>query len=103
QLDPTPTRATRDGDRQIMTIHKAKGLEFDTVIVPGLDRGPGRSDPPLFLWKEVIRPPDKGGTGGLLLAPIKETGTDKDLAYKYLKDLDADADDPASSRLLYVP
>src|SRR5437879_4097962 len=90
-----------------MTIHKAKGLEFDTVIVPGLDRGPGRSDPPLFLWKELVggssgRPPDKGGTGGLLLAPIKETGTDKDLAYKYLKDLDADAEDTESSRLLYV-
>ena len=32
--------ATAD-DVQIMTIHKAKGLEFDTVIVPGLDRGPG--------------------------------------------------------------
>src|SRR2546425_6410388 len=41
-------------------------------------------------------------TGGLLLAPIKETGTDKDLAYKYLKDLDADAEDTESSRLLYV-
>src|SRR2546425_880772 len=41
-------------------------------------------------------------TGGLLLAPIKETGTDKDLAYKYLKDLDADAEDTESARLLYV-
>ena len=97
-----PDVAAGDDDLQIMTIHKAKGLEFDTVIVPGLDRGPGRSDPPLFLWKEVVRPPDKGGTGGLLLAPIKETGTDQDLAYKYLKDLDADAEDTESSRLLYV-
>jgi ATP-dependent exoDNAse (exonuclease V) beta subunit len=38
----------------------------------------------------------------LLLAPIKETGTDQDLAYNYLKDLDADAEDTESSRLLYV-
>src|SRR5437667_463634 len=102
-----PDVAAGDDDLQIMTIHKAKGLEFDTVIVPGLDRGPGRSDPPLFLWKELVggssgRPPDKGGTGGLLLAPIKETGTDKDLAYKYLKDLDDDAEDTEASRLLYV-
>src|SRR2546426_7953434 len=97
-----PDVAAGDDDLQIMTIHKAKGLEFDTVIVPGLDRGPGRSDPPLFLWNEVVRPPDKGGTGRLLLAPIKETGTDKDLAYKYLKDLDADAEDTESSRPLYV-
>src|SRR2546425_1201925 len=102
-----PDVAAGDDDLQIMTIHKAKGLEFDTVIVSGLDRGPGRSDPPLFLWKELVggssgRPPDEGGTGGLLLAPIKETGTDKDLAYKYLKDLDADAEDTEASRLLYV-
>jgi ATP-dependent exoDNAse (exonuclease V) beta subunit len=90
-----PDVAAGDDDLQIMTIHKAKGLEFDTVIVPGLDRGPGRSDPPLFLWKER---PD----GSLLLAPIRETGADKDLAYKYLKDLDADAEDTESSRLLYV-
>jgi len=65
-----------------MTIHKAKGLEFDTVIVPGLDRGPGRSDPPLFLWKEVVRPPDKG-VRGFAFSPHQGTGTDKDLAYKY--------------------
>src|SRR3989442_5850454 len=97
-----PDVAAGDDDLQIMTIHKAKGLEFDTVIVPGLDRAPGRSDPPLFLWKEVVRPPDKGGTGRLLLASVKETGTDKDLAYKYLKDLDADAEDTEASRLLYV-
>src|SRR5205807_2056831 len=102
-----PDVAAGDDDLQIMTIHKAKGLEFDTVIVPGLDRGPGRSDPPLFLWKELVggssgRPPDKGGPGGLLLAPIKETGTDKDLAYQYLKDLDADAEDTEAARLLYV-
>src|SRR5438445_5485240 len=59
-----PDVAAGDDDLQIMTIHKAKGLEFDTVIVPGLDRGPGRSDPPLFLWKEMVGsgPPDKGGT-----------------------------------------
>ncbi len=35
---PTSRRPTTT--LQIMTIHKAKGLEFDTVIVPGLDRGP---------------------------------------------------------------
>jgi ATP-dependent helicase/nuclease subunit A len=90
-----PDVAAGDDDLQIMTIHKAKGLEFDNVIVPGLDRGPGRSDPPLFLWKER---PD----GSLLLAPIRETGADKDIAYKYLKDLDADAEDTEASRLLYV-
>ena len=36
-----------DARLQLMTIHKAKGLEFSTVIVPGLDRPPRAPDPPL--------------------------------------------------------
>ncbi len=77
-----------------MTIHKAKGLEFGTVIVPALDKGPGRSDTPLFLWKETV--------GGLLLAPVKETGSDDDLAYRYLRNLEVTAEDTEAARLLYV-
>ena len=78
-----------------MTIHKAKGLEFGTVIVPGLGRAPGKSDAPLMRWKEL---PDKS----LLLAPIKETGSADEPAYEYLKDLDREAEDTEAARLLYV-
>jgi len=105
QLYALPDLEADDDDLQIMTIHKAKGLEFGTVIVPGLDKGPGRTDTPLFLWRE--RPPDKGGSelqraGGLLLAPIRETGADDDLAYRYLKNLEVEAEDLEAARLLYV-
>src|SRR5205814_8426876 len=52
------------------------------------------------------RPPDKGGgasaPGGLLLAPIKAAGTETDNTYRYLRDLDTDAEDVEASRLLYV-
>ena len=34
-----------------MTIHKAKGLEFDHVIVPGLEHVPARGPSPLLLWR----------------------------------------------------
>ncbi|HEX6319344.1 MAG TPA: UvrD-helicase domain-containing protein, partial [Burkholderiales bacterium] len=40
QLYALPDLEATDDDLQIMTIHKAKGLEFGTVIVPGLDKGP---------------------------------------------------------------
>jgi ATP-dependent helicase/nuclease subunit A len=111
RLYALPDVEATDDDLQIMTIHKAKGLEFDTVIVPGLDRGPGGGDPPLLLFKELVRPPDKGGSepaasGGLLLAPIKASGEerqkDKASAYSYLRDLHAEAEDTEASRLLYV-
>ena len=84
-----------DTDLQIMTIHKAKGLEFGTVIVPGLDSGPGGGEPDLLLFSEMVG-------GGLLLAPIKATGEETHPTYRYLRDLDAAAEDVESSRLLYV-
>ena len=48
---------------QLMTIHKAKGLQFDTVILPGLGYPPRRDDPKLLLWLERPRilPPLPGG------------------------------------------
>ncbi|HEX6295711.1 MAG TPA: UvrD-helicase domain-containing protein [Burkholderiales bacterium] len=97
KLYALPDVAAGDESLQVMTIHKAKGLEFDTVIVPGLDMSGGRVDPPLFLWKELVSPGE-----GLLLAPIKATGEEDDPAYEYLRRLDRDAEDTEASRLLYV-
>ena len=48
---------------ELMTIHKAKGLEFDRVIVPGLGRGTKQDDPKLFLWSERVG-------GEVILAPV---------------------------------
>ena len=80
---------------EIMTIHKAKGLEFDTVIVPGLDRQPRSGRRPLFAWRNL--PGNR-----LLLAPIDETGADKEPLYRYVRDLDREAEDIEAGRLLYV-
>ena len=67
----------RAGDGlQLMTIHKAKGLEFDTVILPGLGAIPRPEEQRLLLWLEQ--------NGELLLAPISEAGRDPDPIYTYL-------------------
>ena len=95
ELYAPPDPAATEDDLQIMTVHKAKGLEFGTVLLPGLERAPGRGDSPLMRWKEL---PDRS----LLLAPIKETGGDKEPAYEYLKSLDSEAEDTEAARLLYV-
>ncbi len=40
-----------DAQVEVMTIHKAKGLEFDHVIVPFLHRGTRHDEAPLMLWQ----------------------------------------------------
>ena len=90
-----PTPATGSAARvQVMTLHHAKGLEFDTVILPGLARGPSGSDRDLLRWR--TRP------GGLLLAPINARGGDKDPVYSYLELLATAEADHELGRLLYV-
>ncbi len=90
-----------DDTLQIMTIHKAKGLEFDTVIVPGLGRSPRNDDTKLFLWMEQPNRVTPDSTD-LLLAPIHETGADRDPIYAWLEKLDAEKESFEDERLLYV-
>jgi ATP-dependent exoDNAse (exonuclease V) beta subunit len=84
-----------DARLQVMTIHKAKGLEFDTVIVPGLGRRPRAADTRLLMW--LPRP-----QGDLLLAPIRETGAETDPIYRYISELDREKGRLEDGRLLYV-
>ena len=88
-----------DDSLQIMTIHKAKGLEFDVVIVPGLARSPRNDDKKLFLWTEQ---PDAGGVSELLLAPIHATGEDGDPIYQWIARFHAEKQALEDGRLLYV-
>ena len=88
-----------DDSLQIMTIHKAKGLEFDVVIVPGLGRTPRSDDKKLFLWTEQ---PDAHGKNELLLAPINATGEDGDAIYQWVARFHAEKQALEDGRLLYV-
>ncbi|MCK9503719.1 MAG: UvrD-helicase domain-containing protein [Porticoccaceae bacterium] len=58
--------ASHSNPVQLMTIHKSKGLEFDTVILPGLHRGGGSDDKSLLYWRERI---NNAGEAELLIAP----------------------------------
>ncbi|WP_293005239.1 UvrD-helicase domain-containing protein [Nitrosomonas sp.] len=95
-----------DDSLQIMTIHKAKGLEFDTVIIPGLGREQRRSDKQLLRWME--QPLDCIGVGHklvnpeLLLAPIQETGLSSDPIYRWMEKIECDKEQHEADRLLYV-
>jgi ATP-dependent exoDNAse (exonuclease V) beta subunit len=83
------------GDRlQLMTIHKAKGLEFDSVILPALDAPTRQEEQRLVLWIEQ--------RGDLLLAPISQAGQDTDPIYRYLSRIDRRKSEHETARLLYV-
>jgi len=85
-----------DGGLQVMTIHKAKGLEFDHVILPGLGRKPRGDDSPLLRWLEH---PEHG----LLLAPIApRDGSEQDPVYKMIGQLEKEKQQLETVRLLYV-
>ncbi len=66
-----PADTSDDISVQIMTIHKSKGLEFDTVILPGLDRQSARDSKRLLNWTELAGEND---AVDLLVAPIDDVG-----------------------------
>ncbi|MCL2344424.1 MAG: UvrD-helicase domain-containing protein [Desulfobulbus sp.] len=89
------------GAVQMMTVHKAKGLEFDTVIVPGLHRETGGNDSSLLLWDEFAGP---DGRQRLLVAPMKARGAqaNEPTAYDMLRRLENERAGHETERLLYV-
>ena len=83
---------------QLMTIHKAKGLEFDTVILPGLGRRTRSEEKRLLLWREFM----DDDRYQLLLAPIPEVGGTGDPLYSTLQSMNARKRAHERTRLLYV-
>ncbi len=83
---------------QVMTLHAAKGLEFEAVILPGLDRPPGKnSEPELpLLWVDV-----EAGTNRPLLG-LEPARGGADPQYEYLKLWRKYRRREEDKRLLYV-
>lgn len=82
-----------------MTIHKAKGLEFDHVILPGLGRSPRSNQGDLLVW--LLRQRDNQQED-LILAPIREAGNAQGPIYDYINNTDKAKQSYEDARLLYV-
>jgi ATP-dependent exoDNAse (exonuclease V) beta subunit len=85
---------------EVMTLHKAKGLEFDWVFIPALAKTTASRDRELLLWDEFTLP----GQPPAFLLDIR-SGLDADeepRLYDYLKAQSRQKQRYESTRLFYV-
>lgn len=84
---------------QIMTIHKSKGLEFDTVFLPSIGSKPNLGDKPMMRWLKL---PSQQQKEILLISPMKAAHHERCALYDYLTQLDEEKAGYETQRLLYV-
>jgi ATP-dependent exoDNAse (exonuclease V) beta subunit len=94
-----PSGGDSRADLSVMTMHAAKGLEFDTVVLLGLGRVPGGgSNEPLVFETE----PRSGDMNALALEKARGADHDDDLKYALIRDRESARDRAENLRLLYV-
>lgn len=83
---------------QLMTIHQAKGLEFDYVFLPNLEKSTSRLDSAILNWHEGWY-----GNEKLFLMGAKTTHSKHGASiYDYVNSITSDKNDYELIRLLYV-
>lgn len=93
--------ARADGKLQILTIYSAKGLQFDTVILPGLNRSPQGDGNKLLHWFELA------GEDRIVMSPMRNTA-EKELQKKsgdliqFISNVEKQRKNLEDGRLLYV-
>jgi ATP-dependent helicase/nuclease subunit A len=86
---------------QVMTIYAAKGLQFDTVILPGLNRETGNDKGRLLHWFELA------GQDRIVISPMRNSEdkvrqkSEGDLV-KFISDVEKRRQSLENGRLLYV-
>ena len=97
---PNPNPSARV---EVLTIHKAKGLGFDVVIVPHLDRTGANDSPAAIDWfDQPVANEDAGDLRALFLAPVPAYGKDRSALAKWICDKKAARSLAELKRLFYV-
>jgi len=88
-----------DSQVKLMTLHKAKGLEFDRVIIPQLNRSPRSDNREILLWDEHS---NAQGDRSFLLAADDHSADDTPTLYNYLRAQRQKKSLLETTRLFYV-
>ena len=90
---------------EVLTLHKAKGLEWDVVLLPGLHRTVPANESRLAEWMEQVLPAieqDGDAVSQVLLAPIKHASEEHEAINKWIREANMQRDREELKRLLYV-
>jgi ATP-dependent helicase/nuclease subunit A len=94
------TLVTPDCRLQLMTMHKAKGLQFDHVILPALGRATRGGDREVLSWLNV---PLSSGETEMIVSPVgARTEVESDALHQFIAATEKDKDRLELDRLLYV-
>jgi ATP-dependent exoDNAse (exonuclease V) beta subunit len=91
---------------ELLTIHKAKGLEWDLVLVPALERRSANDRSRLLTWSELdpldepVKPDD--AAAHIMLAPIAGRGEASRALNNWLNSLHSAREAAERRRLFYV-
>ena len=93
--------ARADDRLQVMTIFAAKGLQFDTVILPGLNRETGNDKGKLLHWFELA------GQDSIVMSPMqnvseKAATRNEGHLVRFIADVEKRRQSLENGRLLYV-
>ncbi|NOR73385.1 MAG: AAA family ATPase, partial [Mariprofundaceae bacterium] len=97
KLYAAPDSSREAAQVELMTMHGAKGLQWETVILPALGKPPKSSHSPLLAFTNI----EINHKSSLLIAPKGETRT-KDPLYKMIQKIEKERENNELARLLYV-
>ena len=99
-LDREHVSSNIDARLQVMTMHRAKGLQFDHVLLAGLGRAPRSRESTVLSWVDL---PDEHATPQKIISPVgPRADLEKDPVHSYIGKVQAEKDKNELGRLLYV-
>lgn len=85
---------------QIMTMHRAKGLQFDHVLLYGLGHAPGRNEKTVLSWFDI---PGEHGADEKIISPVgPRVEVENDPVHRFIQKIESKKDRHELGRLLYV-